>query len=257
MSYAICNLSVIPVRKEPNDRSEMTTQILFGETCFIKSTEKNWLQIETSIDSYQGWIDSKQVKIISEKYFKEHSAQSITCAVDMVHPVIREDKSIPVLIGSTLPFFDGITLHIEKEKYVYNGVCYAASDMFNLSLFEKLAYKFLNAPYLWGGRSPFGIDCSGFTQIVYKIVGLPLKRDAYQQFEQGKLIDFVEISKLGDLAFFSNDEGKIIHVGIVLSPTSIIHASGRVRIDKLDAHGIYNQELKKYSHKLRAIKRII
>jgi len=121
----------------------------------------------------------------------------------------------------------------------------------------ELAMVFRNAPYLWGGRSPFGIDCSGLTQVLYKMVGLNIKRDAYQQAEQGQTLSFVEESDVGDLAFFDNDEGQIIHVGMLLGGNSILHASGKVRVDKLDHQGIFNVDTGRYSHKLRLIRRII
>ncbi|HRG90423.1 MAG TPA: C40 family peptidase, partial [Chitinophagales bacterium] len=123
------------------------------------------------------------------------------------------------------------------------------------AVFERVAMRYLNAPYLWGGRSPFGIDCSGFTQVVFKFADVQLMRDAYQQAEQGAMVNFVEESQPGDLAFFSNDNGKIIHVGIVLKDQRIIHSSGKVRIDRLDHFGIYNADTKKYSHQLKVIKR--
>ncbi|MCY7361282.1 MAG: C40 family peptidase, partial [Ignavibacteria bacterium] len=121
----------------------------------------------------------------------------------------------------------------------------------------EIALKYLNAPYLWGGRSPYGIDCSGFTQMVYKFFGIRLKRDAYQQAEQGRTIDYIDHTQTGDLAFFHNEDGKIKHVGIILQHKKIIHASGCVRIDSIDHHGIYNHDKKTYSHNLRFFKRIL
>ena len=119
------------------------------------------------------------------------------------------------------------------------------------------AFLYLNAPYLWGGKSPFGIDCSGFTQMVYKLCGYKLLRDAYQQSNQGDALSFIEESEPGDLAFFDNEEGKIIHVGIIMENNYIIHASGKVRIDRLDHLGIYNAEQNKHTHRLRVIKKIV
>ena len=119
------------------------------------------------------------------------------------------------------------------------------------------AYMYLNAPYLWGGKTLFGIDCSGFTQMVYKLNGYKLLRDASQQASQGEVLSFIEESEPGDLAFFDNEEGKIIHVGIMLENNYIIHASGKVRIDRLDHLGIYNAELNRHTHRLRVIKKII
>jgi cell wall-associated NlpC family hydrolase len=124
------------------------------------------------------------------------------------------------------------------------------------SLIET-AFMYVNAPYLWGGKTPFGIDCSGFTQMVYKLNGYALLRDASQQATQGVPLSFIEESEAGDLAFFDNEEGKIIHVGIIMDDNYIIHASGKVRVDRLDHLGIYNAELNKHTHKLRVIKKII
>jgi gamma-D-glutamyl-L-lysine dipeptidyl-peptidase len=115
----------------------------------------------------------------------------------------------------------------------------------------------LNSPYLWGGKTPFGIDCSGFTQMAYKLAGIKLRRDAWQQAEQGHTINLLEETEPGDLAFFDNDEGNIVHVGIILRDHKIIHAAGKVRIDSIDHYGINNKELKKYTHKLRLIKRMV
>ena len=118
------------------------------------------------------------------------------------------------------------------------------------------AFLFLNTPYLWGGKTPFGIDCSGFTQLVYKLCGHTLLRDAKDQATQGEVLSFIEESEPGDLAFFDNEEGVITHVGIIMQDYFIIHASGKVRIDVLDHSGIYNTDTKKHTHKLRVIKRI-
>ena len=116
---------------------------------------------------------------------------------------------------------------------------------------------YLNSPYLWGGRSPFGIDCSGFTQMVFKLNGIKLPRDAYEQAEIGKTLNFIEETQKGDLAFFDNEEGKIIHTGIIIDKNKIIHSSGKVRIDNLDHYGIFNAETGKYSHNLRLIKKVV
>ncbi len=169
-------------------------------------------------------------------------------------------RQLPVLIGSTLPSFDGMNFKLKNEKFVYNGQAIThgnGNDYDHEKILEKCALKYLHAPYLWGGRSPFGIDCSGFTQMVFKLMDVRLKRDAYQQAQQGKDIGFADLAQEGDLAFFENKEGKISHVGIILKNKKIIHASGCVRIDKIDAYGIFNEETKKYSHNLKVIKRVL
>lgn len=271
MQYDIGDLSVVPVRKEPSDKSEMVTQLLFGETFRITENKKKWLKITITQDDYVGWIDEKQFLPITDKYFHELKKSKVAYSLDLVQSATSDKRHVPILIGSTLPNFDGINFQLHKEKMIYNGQALVPeNNSYNGNLILKVAMKYLNAPYLWGGRSPFGIDCSGFTQVVFKILGIFLKRDAYQQAEMGSTVNFVEETQDGDLAFFENEERKISHVGIVIKDTPtekltlennknrhIIHASGKIRIDQLDHYGIFNLNRKKYSHKLRIIKRIL
>lgn len=257
MQYHVCPLSVAPIRKEASDKSEIITQVLFGEMLEETAREKQWVQVKCTWDGYSGWIDEKQLKPVTNKYFEKYKHHDPYVSLDVSQPVLKDDKGFSILMGSTLPLFDGLTLDLEKDKFIYNGLALNTGKINDPSaLIEKFALKYLHAPYLWGGRSPFGIDCSGYTQIVFKMLGIPLKRDAYLQIDQGQTVDFIEVSKPGDLAFFGNDEGKITHVGIVLKNNTIAHASGFVRIDKLDNHGIYNTSLKKYTHKLKLVKRL-
>jgi len=255
MKYGIAVLSVIAVRKEMSHRSELISQLLFGETYEILQKQGNWLSIKCSYDGYEGWIDENQHYELNEREFLSISATDPGIALEMVNSAVSSTHSVPILAGSSLPFFDGMNFRIAKEKFIYNGQA-IQSDAKNATIFERIALRYINAPYLWGGRSPFGIDCSGFSQLVFKFVGVPLLRDAWQQAGQGSLINFIEEAQPGDLAFFGNDEGRIIHVGIILKDNRIIHASAKVRIDKLDHFGIYNAEQKKYSHSLKIIKRI-
>ena len=257
--YGICNLSIIPCRKKPSDASEMVTQLLFGEHFEIIHKEKNWYHIRCAYDSYECWIDKKQCHEISKETFNKLSKATITPSLDLIQIITNTtDKfSFPIVIGSSLPNFGNNECDIENNKYHYEGQLAEKTKKPQKNSLIEYAYMFLNTPYLWGGRSPFGIDCSGFTQIVYKLSGIKIKRDASEQVGQGVAFDFVEEALPGDLAFFGNKEGKIIHVGIILANNQIIHASGKVRIDTLDHHGIFNVEMKKYSHKLRIIKRIV
>ncbi len=255
MNYGIAILSIIPLRKEPSHRSEMVTQLLFGETYEITKEQNNWLLIKCDDDNYEGWIDKSQHHPLTEKDYSNISGNNSGLSLELVNSAASGYHSIPVVCGSNLPFFDGMNFKIGKEKFIYNGQA-IQSEAKNMALLERVAMRYLNAPYLWGGRSPFGIDCSGFTQVVYKFTGVKLLRDAYQQAEQGTVVNFVEETQPGDLAFFSNEAGKIIHVGIILKDHRIIHSSGKVRIDKIDHFGIHNAEIKKYSHQLKVIKRV-
>jgi cell wall-associated NlpC family hydrolase len=142
------------------------------------------------------------------------------------------------------------------ERFKFIGISSTSGENTSEQV-PEFALHFLDAPYLWGGRSIFGIDCSGLTNVVFKMAGIHLRRDAWQQSEQGILVSFIDEARPGDLAFFNNEEGKIVHTGIILDQKKIIHASGRVRIDTLDHYGIFNEEQKRYTHQLRLIKRMI
>lgn len=257
VEHGICMLSVVPMRAETSDKAEIVTQMLFGECYEIVNTEGNWLQIQLATDSYRGWIDFKQHTAVTADYFKEWKKTPHARALDLVQVVSHDTAPIPIGIGSYLPFLEDQSIRINEVRFPYSG---RASDTDELPTQEKLvevAANFLKFPYLWGGKSVFGIDCSGFTQQVFGICGYQLPRDAYQQVALGKEVHFVEQTQAGDLAYFSNAEGRITHVGIVLGGQRIMHAHGEVRVDPLDHTGIYNVGLKRYTHQLRIIKRIL
>jgi cell wall-associated NlpC family hydrolase len=149
------------------------------------------------------------------------------------------------------------TFEVGEMSYMIQGNNFSSSRSNSRELIIEKALKYFNSPYLWGGRSPFGIDCSGFSQILYKMAGFPIPRNASEQSLIGENLSFLEESKPGDLAFFDNEEGNIIHVGIIWEKNKIIHSSGMVRIDNIDQFGIYNVDTKRYSHKLRIMRRII
>jgi len=248
-SMYICKVSICPIRAENSDKSEIVSQLLYGETCILLEKINNWLKIKCSFDNYEGWIDEKQVDILQKEVDQNH------LTFQLAHSCHQKDNHIPIVLGSSLPNFDGINFSYNKEKLIYNGSTLEISE-YNFDKIKKIALKYLNAPYLWGGRSPFGIDCSGLTQMIFKFLNIKLPRDAYQQADLGNVINFVAEAKIGDLAYFGNED-KITHVGLVLDNQEIIHASGYVRIDIIDHIGIFNAETKKYTHKLKVIKRIL
>ena len=255
----MCNLSVVSVRKEPAHKSEMLTQLLFGEMFEILEKNDEWAYIRMVYDKYEGWVDIKQYLPISNETFTKlyNSTQSVT--LDIVQILINETKNniIPVVLGSSLPFIENNFFFIENHKYIFEGNYMSSNENSTGDKLVKNAFLYLDAPYLWGGRSPFGIDCSGFVQMVYKLSNIKLLRDASQQATQGSIVSFLSESLPGDLVFFDNEEGQIVHVGIVINSNQIIHASGRVRIDTIDHEGIFNADIKSYTHKLRLIKRIL
>ena len=257
MNFGICALSVVPVRSSASDKSEMVSQLLFGEMVEILEKKGTWAKVRCSWDNYIGWIDIKQVKIITPSEFKSYS-ENHSCSLELIQPAISDDYYLPIALGSNLPNYDGLRFSFNGSSFTFSGQVITPVEIeAQADLVLKIARRYLFAPYLWGGRSPLGIDCSGFTQVVFKMVGKNLPRDAYEQVEQGDLVDFIEESQDGDLAFFENRKGKISHVGILLPEGQIIHASGQVRIDKIDHYGIFNTEKEKYTHRLRVIKRIL
>ena len=258
MKYGICHLSIVPCRLEPSDRSEMVTQLLFGETVKIYEEKKgSWHRAKTAYDDYDCWIDVKQITFITEEEFE--SINTVYVSSELVHVVENKETEFitPIVLGSTLPNYAKKTIKFGGQKFSFEGHVFNTSKPINKEYIVGNAMMYLNAPYLWGGRSPFGIDCSGFTQVIYKLNGFQLPRDASQQAEIGQTLSFIEESESGDLAFFDNEEGNIIHVGIMLENNRIIHASGKVRIDKIDHQGIYNVDTNTYSHRLRLIKKIL
>lgn len=243
----ICNLFAIPIRKQPSSTSEMVSQLLFGDTYRILEHQGAWVAIVTDYDNYSGFINEQQLCMLTDTdanttWQVNTTYPFLTIQTDSGNLFVPAGGNIPV----TTPFQIGTTSYTNlQEQFTYNQ-----------THISQIANQYLHVPYLWGGKTPFGIDCSGFTQMVFKQCGLGLLRDAYQQAEQGIAVDFVEETQPGDLAFFDNLEGRITHVGIMLANQQIIHASGKVRIDVLDHYGIMNHDTGQYSHKLRIIKRL-
>jgi len=249
MQYGICNLSIVPLKLEPSDTSELVSQVLYGDFFKVLEQRKKWSRIRLDFDKYEGWIDNKQYKEILESDFNTLRKTDAVYSTDLVEFFQDNDDVLyPIALGASL---QGLSL----LNHVYDGNSTSGKkDKINIL---NTAFLYINAPYLWGGKTPFGIDCSGFTQMVYKLNGHKLLRDASQQATQGEALSFIEESEPGDLAFFDNAEGNIVHVGIIMKDNYIIHAHGKVRIDRLDHSGIYNVDTNTHTHKLRVIKKII
>jgi len=255
--YGFCNLSIVPVRKNPEHISEMVSQLIFGETFKIIDNQDIWVKIETTHDNYIGWVHFLQFTNISESEYFEI----------INHEKIIIDNHISDILDNTNNFclplpFGSLVLAKPEKTFTIGNLTFSYTKQTNVlkssqnRLIEN-ALTFLGSPYLWGGRSHFGIDCSGFSQIIFRLEGIDLPRDAYQQSNEGETIAFIDQAKQGDLLFFGNDENSITHVGIYLGNRQIIHASGLVKIGTVDQFGIYCPYIKKYTHQLRTIKRLI
>ena len=249
MKYGLCNLSVIPLRAEASDPSELVSQVLYGELFKVLEQRKKWSRIRLLFDGYEGWLDNKQFHLISEEEYLELKKAKLVYATDLVDIVTTEENQLLSIFLGCQVNNCGFLKHTFEGKTI-------SKKLAKPQLIDT-AVLYLNSPYLWGGKTPFGIDCSGFTQMVYKLNGYKLLRDASQQATQGEALSFIEESEPGDLAFFDNAEGIITHVGIIMEDNYIIHAHGKVRVDRIDHTGIFNNEARMHTHKLRVIKRII
>lgn len=250
MQYGICHLSIVPVRASSSHESEMTSQLLYGEHFKILEERSRWCKVRNAYDHFEGWVDNKQLTKISEEDYETLESANSTISTDLIEYIVDENGLLmPVVIGSVLNFTKNL-------QHSFEGEAATPTEPNKTQIVEK-ALMFLNAPYLWGGKTSFGLDCSGFTQIVYKLNGQKIKRSAAEQAKEGEALSFIEESEPGDLAFFDNNEGVIDHVGIMMKDNYIIHVDGKVRIDRIDHSGIFNAELKRHTHKLRVIKKII
>lgn len=249
MQFGICHLSIVPVRFLADHSAELITQLLYGDIFKVKESRKYWLRIEIAHDGQEGWIDKKQLKFISQDDYLELSKRKEKLSIDFVsNTTISKNIFQPLVVGSRVDIC-GFLGHQHEGEAIYPDE--QKQNLVNTALI------FLNAPYLWGGKTPLGIDASGLTQMVYKLNGHTLFRTTEKQATQGEALSFIEESEPGDLAFFDNNEGTIDHVGIILKDNYIIHAHGHVRVDRIDHTGIFNTDEKMYSHKLRVIKKII
>jgi gamma-D-glutamyl-L-lysine dipeptidyl-peptidase len=258
IDFGVCRLSVIAVRAEPSDKSEQVTQLLFGDHYEVtdQSKDKKWLLIKINFDQYEGWLDAKQHHTVSKEYFEYFNRAEFKITTDLVSTMLYNKSPLIILMGSMIPISSSELFKME-EQFAFNGEAKNVGQKREFEYLKNVALKYVNSPYQWGGKTPFGIDCSALTQIVYKICGYKLHRDSSQQAIQGKPVKSIHDHKPGDLAFFKNKEDKINHVGIILDNDRVIHASGRVRIDHINEEGILNVESKIYTHTLSHIRRFL
>ena len=248
MQYGICHLSIVPIRSNAEETAEMISQLLYGEHFKVLEQRKNWSKIRAAFDQCEGWVQNLQIILIDEnEYTILNSDDSPEHTVDLVSFVEMEKSNLlPIVLGSV---FHKTSNHVHEGNLI-------SSKQVKPNLIDT-ALLYLNSAYLWGGKTPFGIDAPGLTQMVYRINGYKLLRNAAEQATQGIALSFLEECEAGDLAFFDNNEGIIDHVGIIMDNNYIIHVHGKVRIDRIDHSGIFNNDTKTYTHQLRVIKKII
>lgn len=255
-SPGICKVAVIPIRNEPREQSEMISQLLFGEYYIINEIRDRWINITSHFDHYTGWIDRKFFQEASfDLSMNPHVLAVLSAGIAEIDMPDGTSQLIPA--GSNLQDYNDV----RKEFMIDSQRFKVRSLLGNVLLpptqdITETARQFLNTPYLWGGRSVFGYDCSGFTQTLYKIHGISLPRDTNQQVLAGRSITGLNEVVPGDLAFFCNEEGKVNHVGIIMAGGQIIHCSGWVRIDRLDEKGIFNRERDMYTHLFMEVRRV-
>jgi hypothetical protein len=256
-THAVCPLSMVAVRSRPHVFSDILSQMLFGECCIIlEKKNKNWHKVKTDQCQTIGWVSTHQLLYIPEKIYNDMRS-NVALSLEVSYQIFNDENSIHIVLGSSLPSYDGISCNMPYSKYIFNGQAIQKGGMeITPELFVKIARRYLYSPELLNGRSPFGIDNILFIHQVFRLFYIDVTKNVHQQIQQGELVDFVQQACVGDIAFFQDNEGQTCHAGIVLGPREIIHVHGFVRVDKLDQHGIYHKDLKKYTHKLRVIKRI-
>ncbi len=257
MTHGICPLSTVAIRNSASHKSEMISQLLFGELVEILERKgRQWVKVRCAHDNLVGWVATNQLEAITPNEFALYQEQ-FAFVLDVFQALSTADSFLPLTLGARLPTFDGLRFFVGEKTFNYSGQAVFPQDIVQgPEIIQKIAKRFLNVPFLWGGRSTLGVDGPGLVQVVFGIAGYPLPREAFEQVERGENVDFAEQSQPADVAFFENQKGRITHAGIMLPEGKIIHSYGKVRIDKLDHYGIFNKEKGGYTHKLRIIKRL-
>ena len=269
--YVINHCPVTPVREEPSHAAEQATQLLFGEVCEVVDRRSNWTKIRSTMDGQVGWVVAKMMTPVSEEAIRllgerqEANGEGVVATPMAVATVIETGEQLMLTIGTRLPEYKKGTFEVLGKKYKINPRCgYEVNGERSEVKGEdgvRVAQSLLNVPYLWGGKNIMGYDCSGFTQTVYSVFGINLLRNAREQVTQGQVVGSLAEAQPGDLVFFDHSDRnpeatKITHVGMLITPTEVIHCAGYVHVDKIDEMGIRLAN-GKLSHHLVQIKRYL
>jgi len=258
IDYGVCRLAIVPVRMEANHRAEQVTQLLFGDHYEVleAALPNKWLRIRIYADQYEGWIDAAQHHAISKEYFDQINLANFKITTEITSTILFKKMPLSIVMGSIVPISASELFKLE-EHFAFNGESKALSIRRDIDFLKAMAMRYLHAPYLWGGKSPFGIDCSGFTQMIFRLAGYGLMRDAHQQSKQGRPVASLAQARPGDLVFFAQKSMAVSHVGLLLDEGSIIHASGTVKVEKLVPEGILPGEAGEVSHLFHSMRRVL
>lgn len=258
IDFGVCRLAVVPVYDGHHDAVRQITQLLFGDHYEVLSvsSDKKHVHIRIYADRSEGWIDVKQHHSISSEYFQQINQTDYKITTEVASTVLYKKSPLTIVMGSIVPISNSELFKIE-EQFAFNGESKGLGQKRDVDFLKGIARKYLSSPCQAGGKSPFGIDDSGFVQMVYKITGFALQRDVRQQSLHGKKITTFADALPGDLLFFSEKGTTVSHVGILLDDDKVIHAYGQVRVDKVTEEGIVNPDTKIYSHLLQSVRRIL
>ena len=272
--FVVNHCTVTPVRQEPSEGSEQLTQLLFSEVCEVLDRLPRWTKIRSTLDGQEGWVDFKMLTPASHLSPITYNLPATVVAVPMAIATDMETgEELMLTLGTRLLNYAHGTFEVLNKKYLIAPTCVSqpisnspsgrpiGGTPSNNHSVCAIAQTLLNAPYLWGGKNAMGMDCSGFTQVVYAATGVNLLRNAREQITQGEVVASLADAQPGDLAFFDHADRdpkatNISHVGLLLSPTEIIHCSGCVHIDTIDEQGIHLPD-GELTHHLVKIKRYL
>ena len=262
--------SIVPLRAEGSEESEQLTQLLFGETVDVLEEAERWIRVRNDADRMEGWVDFKMLTKMSDDEFRDYSSRlehsTAMVRMPMAYALSRNN-------GQTIPMAAGTRLCDYKTADGYGhfsilgvpftidpGMVLEAPLPLNQDSLMNLSRLFLNTPYLWGGKNALGMDCSGLTQVLLSLMGVQILRNASEQATQGTSVETLRDAQPCDLVFFDK-KGRVTHVGILLTNDTVLHCSGRVKVEKIDEEGIVSSEnytlyrVGDHTHHLHSIKR--